>query len=332
MKKSKYEGKVVPFPNLQQRLLDKGMEALQQKKFEEALELLQQTLKLDDQLHEVQLGIVICMLELDFLDEAKERCQAMLQQDIGDYYEVLQIFITILIQLQQYDEVEMTIEAVLQEGKIPPHTVENFYRLLDFSRKMTTSDHTEKPLMEVERLLEDISISEQWSIVQALRNERLGISFAYDTVDKFLQNESKHPMIKTAILHMFIEKEIQRSVEIEKFGQHMNCKTEELHATETHFFTLAVLQQLDDTLGNENPSLFEVVKEMWHRHLYVMYPFIPSPEEASTWAAGLHKIGYDFHGIDVEPEEIADLYNIASTDLVYCCGRIREIEEISWIE
>ncbi len=332
MKNSRNEGKIVPFPNLKQRLLDKGMEALQQKKYEDALDLLQQTLEIDNELHEVHLAVMVCSFELGYLEEAKKHGETMLQQDIGDYYEVLQIYLTVLIQLKQYDEVEETIESVLEDGKLPPETVENFYRLLDFSRKMTVSDVLEKPVIEVEKILEDIPFSEQWGIVQALRNERLGISFSFKTLDSFLQDELKHPMLKTGILQMFLEKEIIRDIKVEKFSNTIMVNTGELHDMETHPFSQKVLVKLDEILGNENPSLFEVVKELWLRHLYVMYPFIPQPEDVSVWAAGLHKVGYDLHGIDVELEEVAQMYQITGEEIRSCCIRIQEVEGISFIE
>lgn len=323
---------VIPFPNLQKRLLDKGMEALQKKNFDEALTLLQQTLEYDDTLDEVQFGIVICLFELGYLEEAKEKCYSMLKQDVGDYYDVLQLYLTILVQLGNYNEVESTIEAVLQEDKIPPQTVESFYKLLDFSRKMNANEEVEEPRhIEVSKMMDSDSVQEQWNVVQALRNERIGISYSYPLLDEYLLDETKHPIVKTAILQMFMEKDIFREVSVEKFGQVLPINTAELYEIDTHTFTHEVLEELDRVLGNENPSLFEVAKEMWFRHLYVSYPFISQPENASVWAAGLHKVGYDLHGIEIELEEIAELYEISTQDLLFASSRIKEIEEISYI-
>ncbi|MFD1735995.1 tetratricopeptide repeat protein [Bacillus salitolerans] len=322
---------VVPFPNLKQRILEKGMDAIKHKQFDEALDLLQQALPLEEQIDEVYLGIVVCLFELGHLEEAKEKCQLMLKQDIGDYYDVLQIYLTILIQLRKYDEVETTIEAVLQEGKIPSQTVENFYKLLDFSRKMTRYDDKENALIDVGLLVDDVSIADQWNIIQALRNEKQNISYAYQTLEEFLLDDTKHPLLKTAILEMYVEKGIVRNIKVEKFGLTMDVQTTELHEVPSHSFTLRVLQSLDQALGNENPSLFELVKDMWHRHLLVMYPFIPEPEQPNLWSAGLHKVGYDTHGIDVDLDELTVLYGITINDLLFSSSRIREIEEISYI-
>ncbi|WP_456278082.1 tetratricopeptide repeat protein [Bacillus sp. AK128] len=333
MTKRDKDSNLVPFPNLKQRLLDKGMEALQKKQYQEALSLLQQTLDIDHELEEVQLAMVVCLFELGHLEEAHEKCQMMLKQDIGDYYEVLQIYLTILVQLGKYKEVESTIEAVLQEGKIPPQTVENFYRLLDFSRKMTVNHEVEpaEPEVNVELLLEELTISEQWNIIQALRSESYGISFSYPVLDQVLLDETKHPLIKTAILHMFMEKEIGRSLEVEKFGRIMTFQTNSLQEITSHPFTTLVLRVLDDTLGNENPTLFEVVKEMWYRHMYVLFPFLPQPEEEMVWAAGIHKVGYELHGIEIDLEEVADLYEITADDLEKASSQIKQIEEISFL-
>ncbi|MBM6619783.1 tetratricopeptide repeat protein [Bacillus suaedaesalsae] len=324
---------VIPFPNLQKRLLDKGMEALQKKNFDEALALLQQALEYDDSLDEVQFGIVICLFELGYLEEAKVNCSRMLKEDVGDYYDVLQLYLTILVQLGNYEEVESTIEAVLQEDKIPPQTVENFYKLLDFSRKMTADEDVilETQRVEVTRIIESDSVQEQWNVVQALRNERLGIAYSFPILDQYLLDEMKHPIVKTSILQLLIEKDIFREVSVEKFGKVLKVNTAELYDMETHAFTHQVIQVLDDTLGNENPSLFEVAKEMWFRHLYVNYPFNSQPENEAIWAAGLHKVGYDLHGIDIEAEEIAELYKITIQDLLFASCRIKEIEEISFI-
>ncbi|KAA0549207.1 tetratricopeptide repeat protein [Bacillus sp. BGMRC 2118] len=324
---------VIPFPNLQKRLLDKGMEAIQNKKFDEALTLLEQALEQDETLDEVRFGIVICLFELGHLEEAKDSCYRMLTEDIGDYYDVLQLYLTILVQLGNYEEVETTIEAVLQENKIPPQTVENFYKLLDFSRKMNADEEViiETPRVEVNQLIESESIQEQWNVVQALRNERLGISYAYPFLDQYLLDNMKHPIVKTAILQLFVEKDIYREISVEKFGRNVTINTAELYDMETDPFSHQVIQVLDGSLGTENPSLYEVVKEMWFRHLYVSYPFHVQPEKEEIWAAGLHKVGYDLHGIDVETEEIAEQYGISVQDVLLASQRIKEVEEISYI-
>ncbi|MFX0112841.1 tetratricopeptide repeat protein, partial [Bacillus pumilus] len=50
-----------------------------------------------------------------------------------------QVYMTILIQLKEYEEVKQTIEAVLAENHLPAESAEHFYKLLEFSRRMIES-------------------------------------------------------------------------------------------------------------------------------------------------------------------------------------------------
>ena len=52
-------------------------------------------------------------------------------------------------------------------------------------------------------------------------------------------------------------------------------------------FIPQVLSVLDDTLGNENPTLYQAVEELWRRHIYVLYPFQPKYSNRELWAAAL---------------------------------------------
>ena len=94
---------VIPFPNLKDRLLEKGMDALKGKNFQEALIMFSDAKKLDQDQAEIHLGIALCLMELGELEDAKKVCKKMLLEDIGHYFTVLQVYLTILIQLRQYE-------------------------------------------------------------------------------------------------------------------------------------------------------------------------------------------------------------------------------------
>lgn len=66
------------------------------------------------------------------------------QRRLYYYFTVLQVYMTILIQLKKYEEVKSTIEAVLEENQLPAESAEQFYKLLDFSRKMTDPDRVDE--------------------------------------------------------------------------------------------------------------------------------------------------------------------------------------------
>ncbi|MCV9885197.1 tetratricopeptide repeat protein [Metabacillus halosaccharovorans] len=328
---------VVLFPNLKERYLDKGMALLEEKKFHAALDMFAEAKKLKEDKAEIHLGMAICLMELGELSEAKDICKKMLQEDIGHYFTVLQIYLTILIQLREYQEVQSTIEAVLEENHLPAESAEHFYKLLEFSRRM--NQNSEELLVEeeeqesneeiyVEDLLQDPQ--KQMGYVHSLRDRN--INKHINTLRLLLEGEEVHPTIKSMILHVMIEHELEKEVTVVKFGEAMNVVPAELKDPADVPFAKKVLNYLDDTLGSENPTLFEAVKEVWIRHLYVMYPFLPQPEDVKLWAAALHVVGYSLHGISIEDEEIEQIYAKSALSLQEACEKIYKIEEISYFQ
>ncbi|MDX8290034.1 tetratricopeptide repeat protein [Metabacillus indicus] len=331
----KKQRKVIPFPNLSERLVDKGLDALKNKRFKEALPLFYEVLELGEDRAEIHLGIALCLMELGDLDEAKTVCKKMLHEDIGDYFTVLQVYLTILIQLRQYEEVQQTIEAVLQENHLPHDQAEHFYKLLDFSRKMNEDegsifeeDDEEGEPGEPKLLLD--TINQQVAYIQSLKDRN--VSRHMQKLQTILKNPESHPVVQSMILHLLMENETAKEVKVAKFGHMMAVVPSELEDLSEMPFTKKVLNALDDILGQENPSLYEAVKEIWIRHLYVLFPFLPEPSEARLWAAALHYTGYEMHGISAPAEEVCDSYDIAQDELVKAVKKIYEIEEISYLQ
>jgi len=324
-------GNIVPFPRVKERLIQKGMDALQEKDFKRALHHFQDAYKWDQNHAEIQMGMAICLMELGQLQEARDICKEMLHEDRGNYFTVLQIYLTILVQLGRYEEVQSTIEAVLEENKIPANQAEQFYKLLDFSRRMNkenpnnielNSFHNEEHLLN--------NIDEQIKFVRTLKNSN---SLKYiQTIQLLLKSQNVHPVIKTMILQELKDQEIVRKIFITKFGREMFIKPIELKDIADFDFTKQVLNILEDYLAIENPTLFEVVKDLWIRHLYVLYPFHPEPLHASLWSAALHQFGYELHGIDIESNEMEELYGVKEHELRVIRGQIQYIEQISNLE
>lgn len=334
MTHDKKKADIIPFPRLKERLVDKGMAAMKDKQYQEALELFSEAVSHGDTESDVHLGMAICFLELGELEEAKQVCEKMLNEGYGHYFTVLQVYMTILIQLKQYEEVKSTIEAVLEENQLPAESAEQFYRLLEFSRKMTDPDQQDEAweeeyedILDAEKVLN--SPAEQMNLIHSLKDRN--ISKYTGLLKTILQDPGAHPLIKTMILTLMAEHDYSKPVHITKFGDSMTAVPSETVQPDAAPVLHRVLRVLDETLGNENPTLYAAVEELWRRHLYVLHPFMPKFLNADLWAAALHKVGYEMHGIDIEPEELHMMYEFDSRELEEACTMIKDIEEISYL-
>src|SRR5690606_39227335 len=117
--RKKTNSKIILFPDLEKRLLEKGLESLQQNKFTEAIDYFENAIEIEPESSEIHIGLVLAYFESGELHKAKERANYMLQSGIGDYIQVIDLYLMILVQLHQYDEIIATIEVLLEEREIP---------------------------------------------------------------------------------------------------------------------------------------------------------------------------------------------------------------------
>lgn len=76
--------KIVPHPYLKERLLAEGMEALKGKRYKEAYTYFVQLEQLQWHDDDVQMALVVCLFEMGQIEEAKERCEQLLERGSGD--------------------------------------------------------------------------------------------------------------------------------------------------------------------------------------------------------------------------------------------------------
>ncbi|WP_449537162.1 tetratricopeptide repeat protein [Ferdinandcohnia sp. Marseille-Q9671] len=331
--------KIIQFPKLKERLMEKGLDALTNKKFKEALSLLLQAQEMEEGNHEIELGIVICLFELGELEQAKENCLAMLKEDIGDYFHVLQIYVTILIQLGQYDEVKTTIEAVLDEDSVPPEYLDTLTQLLELSSRMLYSDDVgEEVEISSEEIMEQLrttlynedNIAKQIALVQSIKD--LNVRKYLELLVPFLSMKEKHPIVKTIIMQLLVENKVDMEIEAEKFGEVVTVNPSELEDPSVSPITSRILSILEEKLENENPSLFETAKELWLRHLFVLYPFTLEEENPSMYAAALHLYSSELHGLDIENRTLEQYYGVSLFELKFTLEKLEKVERGSIIE
>ena len=340
-KKSKgmKQDKVVLFPKLKERLMEKGLESLTNKKFNEALTLLTQAQELEKGNHEIELGIVICLFELGELEQAKENCLVMMKEDVGDYFHVLQIYLTILIQLGQYNEVKATIEAVLDEDAVPPEYLENLTQLLELSKRMLYSDKVEREAenskQDVLEHLQHVLYNEevtgnQIATIQSLKEHN--IRKYLDVLVPFLATPEKHPVVKTIILQLLVTNQVDQEIEVEKLGETIQINPRELVDPSMSSFTIQVLSLLEKQLQNENPTLYETAKAIWLQHLFVLYPFTLEAEDPATYAAALHLYSAELHGMEIENRMLEQMYGVSLFELKHALDKLEKVERFSYIE
>lgn len=312
--RDKREDNVVLFPGLIQRLVERGMSALKEKRYYDALSCFQQTTDLEADHPQARYGLVITNIELNRLSEAKTHCKSMLDEGIGDYYEILQVYVSILVQLGHYGDVVTMLEGVIEEEKMPADKAESLYQLLSFARQMSDGmDETDEkmnepvfapPTEEILHQLEDGNVDQQLGAIQQL--SKYDINMVKETYRKFLADADQNPVLKSYILQLLKEIGCDETFEVHKFNEKYEVHIATLEEVFHERFGHAVYEKLESELDQENPTMLDMVGQMWWHFLFTIYPKPPGPRDAVVWACALHRTGR--HMLGENAEDVYDLY------------------------
>lgn len=329
--------KVVLFPGLVSRLVEKGMSALKEKRHREALALFQQALTIEPYHAQARYGVVLSKIELGYLERAAEESKKMLHEDIGDYFDVLSVHISLLVQLARYEEVVTMLEAVLAEGKMPPSKAESFYQLLSFSRQMVETYEIDTDLTELmeekepeepeEGIIQQLHSSEtraQWIAIQHLwENDHPKV---IEEFIKYIAVEEHDLILKSMVLQALKEMNVQEKVLIKKLGMTSEIIPAELPEAFEQPFAKEVIQLVSDRLDQENPTLKEGTIQLWRHFMFAMYPFVPTPADVNLWAAAVHLVALESYAMELDEEVLADTYDVRVQAMLEMANKIIELE------
>ena len=332
-KQGKKVDNVIPFPNLERRLLEKGLESLHQNNFHEAISLLEQATKLEPYNSESQMGLVLAYFDAGMVDKAKQLVGKMLFEGIGDYFEIMNLYLMLLVQVHKYDEVVSVIEELLVSERIPKEQFENFNRLLDFSRRMLDNpvdkenDQDESSYQEL-NLFQYKDMESQMRVAAEL-NERNILPYL-EELTYFLQSNDGSVFLKSLILNILREHLYDQPVLVQKFGRQITVIPKTLISLNDNQQIKDITVVIGQKLENEDPILYEHIKKLMEKQFFLLYPFKLEPDDVAIWAAAYHSLGNEYYGNRDTDDELMEEYDVLQTDMKKADSFIRMIEEISY--
>lgn len=327
------------FPELEKRLTEKGIESLQTKKYTEAIRFLEEARELDPENGDILIGLVLAYFETASYQKAKALANEILLKGMGEYFQMVELYLTILIQLHEYKEIVSTIEALMDEKEIPSDKIDHFSTILQFSRRMA-DNHQSANETEIEDGLQEEPVTiklnllslhdpkEQMLLISKLAEKNIR-PYVPD-IQAYLKLESGHPFLKTVLLNLLKEQEYEKEVIVCKFNLERICIPFELPEIRSQLRMKEIVEILNNRLENSDPVLFENIKSLVERHFFMIYPFSFEPISTNVWAAAFHFIALEYYGTEPNISDLTIEYCINSNELVDAMDLIKEIDEISY--
>jgi tetratricopeptide (TPR) repeat protein len=279
-------GKILQFPGLKERLLEKGVQALENGEIQESTDLLTQAYEMDPENPDINTALILALYENKQYDDAKVICREMLLEGIGEYFEVVDMYLMILIQLHHHQDVVDTIHALFDEQEVPFDKEEHFRKLLHFSERILEGKEQDtQTLQDPEEaqktsILKDKSLVEQTMITAQLVHRNIRPYLA--ELQAYLNDEESHPFMQSMVLNVLREHGFDKEIPINKLNKETKViPSELLEVFETDKFIL-VSGELEDLLSQRNPTLFQHALELVKRHSFLMYPFDLDADPVNT--------------------------------------------------
>ena len=270
---------IVVFPGTIEQLLSQAHAYAEQTQYHLANEKFEEALQYTPG-DEMTLSVYAYSLyEVRNFEKAKVICERLLEIGPSMYFEAMELYLTVCMQLRQFKQVEKIIESLLEEDVIPEEQLEKFQRLKNLNADIAES----KQLQEEQEIIQasmDYDLSTQ-SFFSKTPAEQLMFIHELTAVNirpiapqlkEIIEHEETHPFIKSLLLILLVEQEVSMKIEIKKFNcmQIVNPLELRLPTEMPHFqaVTAFVIEQLE-----QEPSTLELITSLIAKHAIVTYPF-----------------------------------------------------------
>lgn len=337
-KKQKQEGNVILFPNLGSRLVEKGIEHIEKREFKRAAELYSQARELDPENPDVNVGLIVSFVEMGRYLEARDLCKEVLHKGIGDYFQIVSIYLMVLLQLNEHEEMVITIEALLDDNQVPHDKIDHFKNMLAFSTRVLEENEDMSAEIEEEKRTEAQFYDDEWfagkSDEEIFRNisrlSETNIRVFMPSVQKFLLDVAAHPFLKTLLLHILQEQEYDKNIRVTKLKKEINIIPTEIRPMKDTDFFKTVTSLVERQLEQENPSLLAMATSLIERQQFIMYPIAPDASTFPIWACAYHTMAEMYQTGDNTVNQRAAQYGVSPDSVHEIILQINTIEEFSY--
>lgn len=265
------------FPGALEQLIETGLDAVEDSDFNEAVKAFEQVYHFDPENPRLLAPYAIALYETQNFDKAKIVATELLHSGTTEYLYAMELYLAISIQLQHYEEVEMTIEALLDEEIVPPEMVKKFNYLRDLNRRLSqryAPEHDDSEEFNEHFTIEqfmDLSVDEQQQLLVAFENGSFD-----NTIKKVLaevvDRDEIHPIVITYALVLLLESGYDKEVSVRKFGSTKKVIPCELNLPGQDDRSIEVVNRISE-IAEKDPSRMQMAIDASQRYGIIAYPF-----------------------------------------------------------
>lgn len=296
-------------------------------KYKEALQYLTDQ---DDE--NVRYQRLVCLYALKEYDQAYRegiKAKALAEQT---YYDVVAIYVSVLKELEKYEE---AINIIVEELSMPyiPYQYETMFNAayddLLLAKQNASYEGSIQHVFNEEDIVSILSrddYNEELLYMALEQLESMNVRRILPAVKAFISNNDKPDFAKSLLIEVMIDQEIDEEMSVVKNGISYDINPLYEPMVLTQEARGVIDQLLADVIENDNPSLYQLCQQFLDFYLYTIYPRYIDDMDFRAIAAAIHYHLASLQYIDIEMEDIELDYNVDAQDVYDVLNGIQAIE------
>lgn len=285
-------GNLYVFPGTVQKILAEAADSFEKGYFHDAVEKYEQAMPLTTLTEEEFFIYAFALFEIKSFQlclEVTEELLMIYRDDPTLYYEVMELYLSSLIQLRRYEETHQQLEMLFQTGEIPDRKYKKFTYLKQLNERLahhyqfSTPDDwaLEKVDQRAIQQYQRLSFFDKLAHLSTIEAEQQRSQIAW--ILEVIKIE-REPLLQTHLLVLLQQFGWSQPVDLEKFTIKQTVIPKELEELEDRQKAKDVKSRVSQLLERE-PQLLETVHVMIDKYMMLAYPLEwqdYTPEEVAT--------------------------------------------------
>lgn len=265
---------VIVFPGTFEKLVENGHVAVEQENYELAVEAFDQAIVYEPDNPEFLGPYAVALYETKDFQRAKEIAARLLHSGTADYVDAMELYLTISIQLQEYDEVEMTIDALIDEGIVPPDMLNKFNYLRELNGRLSDRYAQDEPsyrmeLFTLDEFMKMDALAQQYALASL---EGSDLTDLVPLLAIIVARDDVAPLAITFALTLLHQTGHSDELTVRKFGWEKGIVPAAMTLPGQDDLTKQVLEEVDRRLL-QDPSRLEMAQGLIEKFAITAFPF-----------------------------------------------------------
>lgn len=276
---------VIVFPGTFEKLVEKGLTAVDLESFDEAVEAFDQAIIYEPDYPEFLGEYAVALYETKDFKRAKDIVSKLLHSGTANYIDAIELYLTISIQLQEYEEVKMTIDTLMDEGIVPHELIQKFTYLRELNERLADRYDTDTPTpMELFTLdtFMGLDIMTQQHTLASL--EGTEIAEMIPVLEDIAESVHLSPLVVTFALTLLHQENATNELTVRKYGLEKTFVPADMTLPGRDLQTYKVLAAVEQELVKD-PSRLELAQGLIEKFAITAFPFDWGDYDAEEIAA-----------------------------------------------